>query len=679
MAFQQVRRSSLPRSRASQGNALLATRPFTDQRSQSSLAQESSVVQPDLLPFLLGNAPAGPAIAAATPAQPQSALQAKTIDLDQTPVEAPTHDLPPPEQRRMIRKGSQGKEVSYAQERLNAHGAAPPLAVDGIFGPLTQQATVDYQTSHGLAVDSIIGPRTWASLDGPVSVGKKSGQGNAPNTPGTGKALEYDNTGYTIAPPSAPTKSNPLNNILQGIKAALQAKQDQKPQPDLGKTINVKGVTPGQPEEVFVWNVMLQLASHDRWGSETDVVTDIDWATGGAKAPVGQITLRIDAKGNATAELLQKGAVKVASTFNSIADAKTGLKTKFKFANVRDGAASWTLEELNKTHAALSKMPPDDQGALAGVDLVREHVLVDSSGNKLAGLFSHSAQLAQGAATPTRSDTLSLADLAFTSDNISFVGDKGSAEVGSFQTILHEAGHAVETKALRDARFAKMEAQGEQNQAIATLNAKIAAVNAAIQAFNTESTTAFGKAKSYSTADKKAAQSFLKALDAATKAINTFSNNNTVSQHVKLEASASAAISKRDTEQQKLTTAAATNPALTDFKDTMQRQDDWFKAAQERAKAHTAKKATDDKVAEKTKEENAVKGTGGQSKRLQNFVALVNKHKIPPLTDYAKSKWPGEPEEFFAEAYSLWLSDRSYLETNAQPIVDWFDQGNHLK
>ena len=91
------------------------------------------------------------------------------------PVEA--SEFPPPEARRTLRSGSRGREVEYAQQRLNAFGAAPPLAVDGIFGPLTRKATIAYQQSHGLVPDGVIGRRSWASLDGPTVVGEDSGAG----------------------------------------------------------------------------------------------------------------------------------------------------------------------------------------------------------------------------------------------------------------------------------------------------------------------------------------------------------------------------------------------------------------------------------------------------------------------------------------------------------------------
>ena len=54
--------------------------------------------------------------------------------------------------------------VTELQTLLNSHGAR--LTVDGNFGPLTLAAVKSFQSSHGLAVDGIVGPHTKAALDG---------------------------------------------------------------------------------------------------------------------------------------------------------------------------------------------------------------------------------------------------------------------------------------------------------------------------------------------------------------------------------------------------------------------------------------------------------------------------------------------------------------------------------
>lgn len=73
---------------------------------------------------------------------------------------------PPAQSQPMIRRGSTNREaVRLAQSRLNIHGASPRLVEDGIFGPLTDAATREFQRRNKLVVDGIIGPITWSALN----------------------------------------------------------------------------------------------------------------------------------------------------------------------------------------------------------------------------------------------------------------------------------------------------------------------------------------------------------------------------------------------------------------------------------------------------------------------------------------------------------------------------------
>ncbi|GAA4899871.1 peptidoglycan hydrolase-like protein with peptidoglycan-binding domain [Stackebrandtia albiflava] len=63
----------------------------------------------------------------------------------------------------LLREGSTGAAVVRLQRALTA-ALGEPLGQDGIFGPLTEQAVIDYQNSAGLDDDGIVGPLTWAAL-----------------------------------------------------------------------------------------------------------------------------------------------------------------------------------------------------------------------------------------------------------------------------------------------------------------------------------------------------------------------------------------------------------------------------------------------------------------------------------------------------------------------------------
>lgn len=58
-----------------------------------------------------------------------------------------------------------GDDVKAVQEALKAIGFDPGK-IDGVYGQKTVAAVVAFQTARGLAVDGIVGPKTWAALFG---------------------------------------------------------------------------------------------------------------------------------------------------------------------------------------------------------------------------------------------------------------------------------------------------------------------------------------------------------------------------------------------------------------------------------------------------------------------------------------------------------------------------------
>lgn len=64
-----------------------------------------------------------------------------------------------------LRKGNEGDGVVMLQKLLIEHGEKlPKYGADGDFGGETLRAVKSFQKKHGLVVDGIVGPKTWAEL-----------------------------------------------------------------------------------------------------------------------------------------------------------------------------------------------------------------------------------------------------------------------------------------------------------------------------------------------------------------------------------------------------------------------------------------------------------------------------------------------------------------------------------
>lgn len=60
---------------------------------------------------------------------------------------------------RTLKKGCRGDDVKKLQRALKIYE-------DGIFGKLTEEAVKQFQTKYGLVADGIVGPHTWALIQG---------------------------------------------------------------------------------------------------------------------------------------------------------------------------------------------------------------------------------------------------------------------------------------------------------------------------------------------------------------------------------------------------------------------------------------------------------------------------------------------------------------------------------
>lgn len=69
---------------------------------------------------------------------------------------------PSPARWRTVRRGATGESVHHLQVLLR--GCGYRLTVDGVFGPTTDRAVRTFQQRHHLAVDGVVGAKTWKTL-----------------------------------------------------------------------------------------------------------------------------------------------------------------------------------------------------------------------------------------------------------------------------------------------------------------------------------------------------------------------------------------------------------------------------------------------------------------------------------------------------------------------------------
>lgn len=85
-----------------------------------------------------------------------------SIQMSELPPElAPILDVAP-EHQPILQHGSEGIWVEFVQVTLNHSGFE--TEVDGLFGAQTDEQVRQFQSKHGLAVDGIVGVKTWTVM-----------------------------------------------------------------------------------------------------------------------------------------------------------------------------------------------------------------------------------------------------------------------------------------------------------------------------------------------------------------------------------------------------------------------------------------------------------------------------------------------------------------------------------
>lgn len=461
----------------------------------------------------------------------------------------------------------------------------------------------------------------------------------------------YDTTQFTLPP-------LPSGYTLAMITGELKKKQSATP-PDI-KSWTANGVKPGSTEELYVLYAIWQLASTARWGTESDLVAEI------APGKKGAIQVKISTAGDAVGTLDAAKAPQAAATFATVADAITGLKTKFGLTDViGEKGQSWTVDQLNKVSGAWGRLGASEATALSGYTLIlTDNTLTGPGGTHADGLTTRQDKTSADGLSASKTREIRFTVGMFDVDLRSFVGDSSNAAPASFLTIIHEAGHAQETKLVDDANTAEMAALVETNKAI------VAGNGAGAKAVASRNTAVLGHWNHFKPADQTASKPFVDALDAAHKAIAAFRIEPDPTKMAALESPAQAAVKARDTAK---AAVPAANPAHAAFATAVADQDAHLAAARNVLAKRQAQAAAS---AVTTAAKNPA---GTSSKRLQAFVDFVTANGIQPVTQYAKDNWPAKPAEFYAEAFSLWHTDPVFFASYSTKLKTWFDDGNHLK
>lgn len=97
-----------------------------------------------------------------TDASARSFQQSAGITVDGIVGPATWGALPADPDTPLLAEGSTGAEVSALQHALATYNpVSGPGPIDGIFGPATKASVQSYQGDRGVAVDGIVGDRTW--------------------------------------------------------------------------------------------------------------------------------------------------------------------------------------------------------------------------------------------------------------------------------------------------------------------------------------------------------------------------------------------------------------------------------------------------------------------------------------------------------------------------------------
>lgn len=390
-----------------------------------------------------------------------------------------------------------------------------------------------------------------------------------------------------------------------------------------------------------------------------------------AWAPLRGAVVQRDDKSPANVPKPTTGAKQPAAPTEQKEDPKvTALKAElvatFGLSAVTDPTqAKWTVPELEKMKRALARIPAAEKGAIKGVELRR--VISTTEFGSIASGFFHQ-EIAPG--TGVRHDRIEIANSSFEGDtdydaggaHTEFGGQvvQGAPSEGD---LTHEVGHALEALVRRQAEEARIKTDTAATTAFNTLEQARKVYDAAILTSLHVSAWSNTKEKNYQNAVVDAQ----KKLAAITTVMDAIPETPTAAESKKGAANVKGALAPARTAIAARNAARKALPNDSTYAMTTEEaaQDAWMAAAvavvppfEARAKAQEeAEKAQDAEDAAQI----TVRVASGQkvqmTRRLAEFVAIIEANNIDiansGLSDHVTSHWPNNPEEAYAELYSL--------------------------
>jgi len=467
--------------------------------------------------------------------------------------------------------------------------------------------------------------------------------------------------------------------------------------PIKGKTITIDaaaGIQPTDLERAALTWLLAALCPQDSGRKQWRAVLPL----APPSAAVGQVILAYDAQLNGTATLVGRGYPLGGAAEDVSDEAVLRRLDTYKLSAVN---GAWKAGELLKVSRALALLSDTESAALEGVVLERVKELPDSAqnGHTMAKFVSDFAP------EIGEMGTIFVADKTFEDDVMGFYGGADGVPVRppSFQSILHEVGHAVESAQRRATSRANAEyvlARAGRNETytlrqtipddvileakgltFSNIKAETAHENLAVRAFN-----AIGD---------KSADALILIQECRSKGgvmatladrlgdYQAGKDSNPAEEQIELVRGEQKAI----TEVFKfiaglLTTLNSDQPERLRPSNFVQVRDYLQGLDHEPWMAFHREVMRWCDVQERAATWRGEYKPGGKETtgRRKAFVTYANEKSISSdLTLYAQAEWPNNPDEFYCEAFGVWKVDPVGLRRHSADLATYFEEGTHLK